>query len=63
MSDREGRPVLYPPTFWQLVDDAAVQHPERAIVVDDYGRGYTNLQFRDAALRVAAGLADRFEIH
>ena len=58
MSDREGRPVLYPPTFWQLVDDAAVQHPARAIVVDDYGRAYTNLQFRDAALRVAAGLAD-----
>ena len=58
MSEREGLLVPYPPTFWQLVDEAALQHPDRVIIADDYGRRYTNLQFRDAALGVAAALAD-----
>ena len=58
MIQREGRHVVYPPTFWQLIDETATRHPDRVIVVDDHGRSYSNVQLRDAALRVAAGLAD-----
>jgi len=55
--NREGRRIPFPSRFWQLVEDAAAEHPERALVSDDYGRSFTTSQFRDAALEVAAGLA------
>lgn len=46
-------------TFWDLVDRAAATHPDRLVLVDDYGRGLTNAQLREHALVAAAGLAAR----
>jgi acyl-CoA synthetase (AMP-forming)/AMP-acid ligase II len=46
-------------TFWELVTQAAQEHPERVILRDDYGRSVTTVQFRDAAERCAAGLGVR----
>jgi acyl-CoA synthetase (AMP-forming)/AMP-acid ligase II len=57
MTVREGRRVPFPSRFWQLIEDTAAAHPDRPLVSDDYGRTFTTLQFRDAALEVAAGLA------
>jgi cyclohexanecarboxylate-CoA ligase len=44
-------------TFWSLVCRAAAEAPDRVILADDHGRTLTTTQFRDAAERVAAGLA------
>ncbi|MGV0714206.1 AMP-binding protein [Mycolicibacterium sp. XJ662] len=46
-------------TYWGLVEAAAQRHPDRVVLVDDYGRGLTNAQLRDAAERTAAALAER----
>lgn len=46
-------------TFWGLVDTAARQHPDRVILVDDFGRSLTNAQLHAAALNTAAVLAER----
>lgn len=45
-------------TYWGLVESAAAQHPDRVVLVDDYGRSLTNLQLREAAAQTAAALAD-----
>ncbi|MEZ0341310.1 class I adenylate-forming enzyme family protein [Mycobacterium sp. pV006] len=44
-------------TFWDLVDEAAGAQPDRVILADDYDRGLSCVQLRDAALDVAAALA------
>jgi cyclohexanecarboxylate-CoA ligase len=44
-------------TFWNLVLGAAREAPDRVVLADDHGRTLTTTQFRDAAERVAAGLA------
>ncbi|MGE2725353.1 class I adenylate-forming enzyme family protein [Mycolicibacterium pulveris] len=46
-------------TFWGLVESAVQSHPDRVVLVDDYGRSLTNSQLRDAAERTAAALAER----
>ena len=46
-------------TYWKLVDSAASEHPDRVVLVDDYGRSLTSAQLREAALTAAAGLAER----
>ena len=43
-------------TYWSLVEEAAATHPDRVVLVDDFGRSLTNSQLRDAAERTAAGL-------
>lgn len=46
-------------TYWALVEAAAKEHPDRVVLVDDFGRSLTNSQLRDAAERTAAALAER----
>ncbi|OBB00814.1 cyclohexanecarboxylate-CoA ligase [Mycobacteriaceae bacterium 1482268.1] len=46
-------------TYWSLVETAAEAHPERVVLVDDYGRSLTNAQLRDSAQSTAAALAER----
>ncbi|WP_396930346.1 class I adenylate-forming enzyme family protein [Mycolicibacterium sp.] len=46
-------------TYWDLVDTAASEHPDRVVLADDYGRSLTSAQLREAALTTAAGLAER----
>jgi acyl-CoA synthetase (AMP-forming)/AMP-acid ligase II len=46
-------------TFWSLVETAARTHPDRVVLVDDFGRSLTNAQLLDAAQRTAAALAER----
>ena len=46
-------------TYWDLVDAAASEHPDRVVLADDYGRSLTSAQLREAALTAAAGLAER----
>ena len=46
-------------TYWGLVEEAAETHPDRVVLVDDFGRSLTNAQLRDAAASTAAALADR----
>lgn len=46
-------------TYWGLVEEAAHAHPERIVLVDDYGRSLTNAELRDAAERTAAALVQR----
>lgn len=50
---------MTPRTFWDLVEDAAAQFPDRPVLSDDLGRGLTNVALRDAALTTAAALAQR----
>jgi cyclohexanecarboxylate-CoA ligase len=45
--------------FWNLVCRAADRVPDRILLSDDHGRSLTTSAFRDAAERVAAGLALR----
>lgn len=44
-------------TYWGLVDAAAREHPDRVILVDDFGRSLTNAELHSAALHTAAALA------
>ena len=46
-------------TYWGLVEQAARAHPDRVVLVDDFGRRLTNSQLRDAAECTAAALAER----
>ncbi|WP_390893489.1 class I adenylate-forming enzyme family protein [Mycobacterium deserti] len=46
-------------TYWSLVETAAREHPNRVVLVDDFGRSLTNSQLRDAAEATAAALAER----
>lgn len=48
-----------PGTYWSLVEEAARTHPERIVLVDDFGRSLTNAQLRDTAASTAAALAER----
>lgn len=43
-------------TVWELMEQAAREHPDRVLVQDEHGRKLTATQLRDAAERVAAGL-------
>lgn len=45
-------------TYWELVENAAREHPDRTVLVDDYGRALTSAGLRDAALTTAAALAE-----
>ncbi|OBI08069.1 cyclohexanecarboxylate-CoA ligase [Mycolicibacter heraklionensis] len=44
-------------TYWELVDTAARQHPDRLVLTDDFGRSLTSAQLHAAAARTAAALA------
>jgi acyl-CoA synthetase (AMP-forming)/AMP-acid ligase II len=44
-------------TYWGLVDAVANEHPDRVVLVDDFGRSLTCEQLRDAAVRTAAALS------
>jgi acyl-CoA synthetase (AMP-forming)/AMP-acid ligase II len=46
-------------TFWSLVETAARTHPDRLVLLDDFGRSLTSTQLRDAAERTAAALVER----
>lgn len=46
-------------TYWSLVEAAAETHPDRIVLVDDFGRSLTNSQLRDSAASTAAALAER----
>ncbi len=46
-------------TYWALVEAAARAHPDRIVLVDDFGRSLTNSALRDAAESTAAALAER----
>jgi cyclohexanecarboxylate-CoA ligase len=43
-------------SLWDLVELRAASDPDRELLVDSGGSRLTNVQYRDAALRVAAGL-------
>lgn len=45
-------------TYWALVERAARAHPDRVVLVDDFGRNLTNAALRDAAESTAAALAE-----
>ncbi|OMC44957.1 class I adenylate-forming enzyme family protein [Mycobacterium sp. IS-1264] len=53
--------TAYPParTYWSLVETAARSHPDRVILVDDYGRTLSCGELRESALTCAAALAQR----
>src|SRR5690242_8999814 len=46
-------------TYWSLVETAARAHPDRVILVDDYGRTLSCGQLCESALTCAAALAQR----
>jgi acyl-CoA synthetase (AMP-forming)/AMP-acid ligase II len=46
-------------TYWGLVEQAARAHPDRVVLVDDFGRSLTNAALREAAENTAAALAER----
>lgn len=46
-------------TYWSLIEAAARAHPDRVVLVDDYGRKLSSAQLREAALTCAAALAER----
>jgi len=48
-----------PPTFWDLVVQAANEEPDSPVVSDDHDRSLTRIQLRDAAEATAAALSDR----
>jgi acyl-CoA synthetase (AMP-forming)/AMP-acid ligase II len=52
-------PVDVPETYWGLVEAAAEAHPDRVVLVDDFGRKLTSEQLRAAATNAAAALAER----
>ena len=51
--------LVYPPTFWALVEQVASTDPDGVILCDDRGRRLTNRNFRDACEATAAALSDR----
>ncbi len=46
-------------TYWSLIETGARAHPDRVVLVDDYGRSLSCAQLREAALTCAAALAQR----
>ncbi|BBY74263.1 cyclohexanecarboxylate-CoA ligase [Mycolicibacterium parafortuitum] len=46
-------------TYWDLVEAAAREHPDRVVLADDFGRDLTCAQLRDAAACTAAAFAER----
>lgn len=46
-------------TYWQLVESAAREHPDRVVLLDDFGRSMTNGELCEAALTAAAAFAER----
>jgi acyl-CoA synthetase (AMP-forming)/AMP-acid ligase II len=48
-----------PPTFWELVVQAAQENPDAPVVSDDHGRSLTRTQLRDAAEATAAALSSQ----
>jgi acyl-CoA synthetase (AMP-forming)/AMP-acid ligase II len=44
-------------TYWDLVETAATDHPDRVVLTDDYGRKLSCADLRDAASRTAAAFA------
>ena len=49
--------LVYPPTFWALVEQVATAEPEGVILCDDRGRRLTNRDYRDASEATAAVLS------
>jgi acyl-CoA synthetase (AMP-forming)/AMP-acid ligase II len=48
-----------PQTFWELVVQAAQEHPDALVISDDHGRSLTRAQLRDDAEATAAALSGR----
>ena len=48
--------LVYPPTFWALIELVATEEPEGVIMSDDRGRRLTNREFHDACEATAAAL-------
>ncbi|WP_293010549.1 AMP-binding protein [Mycobacterium sp.] len=48
-----------PEVYWELVENAACEHPQRVVLSDDFGRSLTCAELRDAAVRTAAAFAER----
>ena len=46
-------------TLWELVERRASATPDATLLIDESGRTLTCAEFRDAALRAAAGFAER----
>ncbi|WP_347403871.1 AMP-binding protein [Mycobacterium sp. 236(2023)] len=46
-------------TYWQLVQSAAREDPDRVVLVDDFGRSMTNGELCEAAGAAAAAFAER----
>ena len=49
----------FPPTYWELVEQAAEALDDTVVLEDDHGRALSARGVRDAALSVAAGLHER----
>ena len=47
---------VYPTTMWDLLEQRAAATPSQVLLDDDTGRTMTALQWRDAALTLAAAL-------
>lgn len=58
MTPDEPAPVFADATLWHLVERRAALTPDTRMLVDEIGRSMTFREYRDAAERVAAGLAD-----
>jgi acyl-CoA synthetase (AMP-forming)/AMP-acid ligase II len=48
--------LVYPPTFWALIEEVASTEPDGVILSDDRGRQLTNRQYRDACEATGAAL-------
>jgi acyl-CoA synthetase (AMP-forming)/AMP-acid ligase II len=48
--------LVYPPTFWALIEQVAAEEPDGVIVCDDRGRRLPNRVYRDACEATAAAL-------
>jgi acyl-CoA synthetase (AMP-forming)/AMP-acid ligase II len=48
--------LVYPPTFWALIEHAAAEEPDGVGFTDDRGRQLTNRQYRDACEATGAAL-------
>jgi acyl-CoA synthetase (AMP-forming)/AMP-acid ligase II len=51
--------LVYPPTFWALIEEVASTEPDSVILTDDRGRRLTNRQYREACEATAAALVAR----
>lgn len=51
--------IVYPPTFWALVEEAARERADNVVLIDEFGRSLTSQQYHDACLRTAAALHAR----